>query len=167
MKNEQATVSSNEVGQNQLSLPFRYLWLSLKEPDKQLLMPVQNVRVKSVGNTWGAARSGGRNHKGQDIFAKRGTPVYSATPGYVWQIGENGLGGKVVFVLGAGGRHYYYAHLDKYAEGLNEGDEVTTKTVLGYVGTTGNAKRTPPHLHFGVYTMAGAINPLPLMTDRG
>jgi murein DD-endopeptidase MepM/ murein hydrolase activator NlpD len=68
--------------------------------------------------------------------------------------------------MGAGGRVYYYAHLDAYAPGIKEGDYVTTKSVLGYVGTTGNAAGTPPHLHFGVYATGGAINPLPLLTDR-
>ena len=60
-----------------------------------------------------------------------------------------------VSVVGAGARMYYYAHLDCYAPNLYEGDRVTTRTVLGYVGTTGNAAGTPPHLHFGVYTPAG------------
>ena len=69
-------------------------------------------------------------------------------------------------IAGAGGRYYYYAHLDSYARGLAIGDRVTTRTVLGYVGTTGNAAGTPPHLHFGVYTANGAINPLPLLVDR-
>jgi murein DD-endopeptidase MepM/ murein hydrolase activator NlpD len=55
--------------------------------------------------------------------------------------------------------------LDKFAENLKQGDYVTTETIIGYVGTTGNAKDTPPHLHFGVYTSTGAINPLPLLTE--
>jgi murein DD-endopeptidase MepM/ murein hydrolase activator NlpD len=105
-------------------------------------------------------------HEGQDIFAPKGTPVYSATEGYVYNIGENNLGGQTVSVIGAGGRSYYYAHLDSYAPHLAEGDYVTTQTTLGYVGTTGNAQDTRPHLHFGVYTAGGAINPLPLLTDR-
>ena len=79
--------------------------------------------------------------------------------------GENELGGNTVFVVGAGGRSYYYAHLDSYAPGLAVGDYVTPETVLGFVGTTGNAAGTPPHLHFGVYTSGGTINPLPLMRD--
>jgi murein DD-endopeptidase MepM/ murein hydrolase activator NlpD len=61
---------------------------------------------------------------------------------------------------------YYYAHLDSYAPNIATGDPVTTQTVLGYVGTTGNAAGTPPHLHFGVYASGGALNPLPLLTDR-
>ena len=149
-----------------LSIPFRLAALSMREPDSHLAMPVSGVRVRQVADTWGAPRDGGGAHAGQDIFARRGTPVYSATEGYVLRVGESPRGGKTVFVLGAGGRRYYYAHLDAHAEGLAAGDHVTPDSLLGYVGTTGNAQGTPPHLHFGVYTAAGAINPLPLLTDR-
>lgn len=85
---------------------------------------------------------------------------------YVVRIGENTLGGQTVSVLGAGGRIYYYARLDSYAPNLVVGDQVTTETVLGYVGTTGNAAGTPPHLHFVVYASGAAVNPLPLLNDR-
>lgn len=137
-----------------------------QEPDRRLAMPLADVSKRQVADTWGAPRGTGRRHEGQDIFAPKGTPVLSATSGFVYNIGENNLGGQTVSVIGAGGRVYYYAHLDKYAPGLVEGDRVTTRTVLGYVGTTGNAQGTPPHLHFGIYTGSGAINPLPLLTDR-
>ena len=129
-------------------------------------MPVKGVTKGQIADTWGAARSAGRSHSGQDIFAKRGTPVYSATEGVVLRVGEGNLGGKVVFIYGAGGRRYYYAHLDDFAPDLAAGDVVTTDTLLGYVGSTGNAKGTPPHLHFGVYAAGGAIDPLPLLADR-
>jgi murein DD-endopeptidase MepM/ murein hydrolase activator NlpD len=81
------------------------------------------------------------------------------------RIGETRLGGRTVSVIGAGGRLYYYAHLDAYAPGLAVGESVTVDTLLGYVGTSGNARGTPPHLHFGVYTVGGVINPLPLLRD--
>jgi murein DD-endopeptidase MepM/ murein hydrolase activator NlpD len=141
--------------------------LYTKDPDKKLAMPLEDVSTRQIANTWHAPRDGGRLHEGQDIFAPRGTPVISATEGYVVNIGENSLGGQAVSVIGAGGRVYYYAHLDAYAPHLAEGDYVTTQTPLGYVGTTGNASGTPPHLHFGVYEPArGAMNPLPLLSDR-
>ena len=140
--------------------------LYTKSPDETLAMPVQNVTKKEVANTWHAPRGTDRRHQGQDIFAPRGTAILSATEGYIVRIGENSLGGQTVSVMGAGGRIYYYAHLDSYAPGIKEGDYVTTKNVLGYVGTTGNAAGTSPHLHFGVYAAGGAINPLPLLTDR-
>lgn len=140
--------------------------LHTQEPDARLAMPVENISKRQIADTWKAPRGVDRKHEGQDIFADRGTPVLSATSGLVYRIGENNLGGQTVSVIGAGGRIYYYAHLDSYAPGLEVGDEVSTRTVLGYVGTTGNARGTPPHLHFGVYTTTGAINPLPLLTDR-
>jgi len=136
------------------------------QPDSRLGMPVKDVLKKQIANTWHAPRGTDRFHEGQDIFAPKGTPIFSATSGYVYKIGENNLGGQTVSVIGAGGRVYYYAHLDSYAPGLAEGDPVNAKSLLGYVGTTGNAQGTPPHLHFGVYTYDGAINPLPLLVDR-
>ena len=140
--------------------------LYTQSPDTKIAMPLEDVAKKEVADTWGAARGTGRRHEGQDIFAPKGTPVLSATKGYIYKIGENNLGGQTVSVISSGGRIYYYAHLDRYANGIEVGDRVTTRTVLGYVGTTGNAQGTPPHLHFGIYTMTGAINPLPLLTDR-
>jgi peptidoglycan LD-endopeptidase LytH len=150
-----------------LSLAWKAARLRAKEPDPKLLMPVDGVRVREVGDSWNAPRDGGkRRHEGQDIFARRGTPVYSATEGYVVRVGESRLGGQTVSVVGAGGRIYYYAHLDSFARNIGEGDYVTPETVLGYVGATGNARGTPPHLHFAVYSAGGAINPLPLLSDR-
>lgn len=140
--------------------------LYTKEPDHTLAMPVRDVTKKEIANTWHAPRGSDRLHEGQDIFAPRGTPVLSATEGYIVKIGENSLGGQTVSVIGAGGRVYYYAHLDSYAPHIEEGDYVTTQTPLGYVGTTGNAAGTPPHLHFGVYAPGGALNPLPLLSDK-
>jgi len=140
--------------------------LYAKAPDQNLEMPVQGVTKSQVADTWHVPREGDRLHEGQDIFAKRGTPVLSATDGYIFRIGENKLGGQTVSVIGAGGRIYYYAHLDSYAPNMAAGDHVTTQTVLGYVGNTGNAAGGPTHLHFGLYAREGALNPLPLLTDR-
>lgn len=148
------------------TLPLKIARLSAQDPDAVLVMPVEGVLVRQVADTWGAPRPGGRAHEGQDIFAERGTPIYSATRGYAVSIGEGGLGGKKIFVVGAAGRRYYYAHLDAFSETLKPGDYVTPETVIGYVGDTGNAKGTPPHLHFGVYASGGATNPLPLLVDR-
>lgn len=140
--------------------------LYTQEPDRKIAMPLEDVAKRQIADTWGAPRGTGRRHEGQDIFAPKGTPILSATNGFIYKIGENNLGGQTVSVISAGGRVYYYAHLEKYAPNIEVGDRVTTRSVLGYVGTTGNAAGTPPHLHFGIYTMSGAINPLPLLTDR-
>ena len=149
-----------------LLLYARIVKLYTQEPDARIAMPLEEVSKKAIADTWQAPRGTNRRHEGQDIFAPRGTPIFSATSGYIYKIGDNNLGGQTVSVISKGGRVYYYAHLDSYAMGIEVGDRVTTRTVLGYVGTTGNAQGTPPHLHFGVYTPTGAINPLPLLTDR-
>jgi murein DD-endopeptidase MepM/ murein hydrolase activator NlpD len=150
-----------------LALPFHVLRLSMQPADEVLWMPVEGIRARQVANTWRAPRPGGRVHDGQDIFAPRGTPVRSATAGVVLRVGEARLGGKIVLVFGAGGRLYYYAHLDRHADNLHVADPVSIHTVIGYVGSTGNARATPPHLHFGVYGASGALDPLPLLRDRG
>jgi murein DD-endopeptidase MepM/ murein hydrolase activator NlpD len=149
-----------------LLLYARIARLYTEEPDRKIAMPLVGVSTRGISDTWHAPRGADRLHEGQDIFAPRGTPIYSATRGYIYHIGENNLGGNTVSVIGAGGRVYYYAHLESYAPMIEEGDQVNTSTVLGYVGTTGNAVGTPPHLHFGVYGSGGAINPLTLLIDR-
>lgn len=163
------TLAVGVAGPDRIAKKFvlyvRVARLYTQDPPRKIVMPIQ-VSKKQIANTWHAPRGTNRLHEGQDIFAPRGTPAYSATRGYIYNIGQNGLGGQTVSVIGAGGRVYYYAHFDSYAPGIAEGDYVTPQTVLGYVGTTGNAQGTPPHLHFGVYTATGAINPLPLLTDR-
>ncbi|AWL07503.1 M23 family metallopeptidase [Massilia oculi] len=132
-------------------------------PKPQALpVPVEGVRQRALRDTWGGARSEGRKHEGIDIFAKRGTPVVSSTEGIVSQVGTNRLGGLVVWVLGPGGQRHYYAHLDGYAD-VEPGMRIEAGRVLGFVGDTGNAKGTPPHLHYGIYDTGGAINPYPLL----
>lgn len=142
-------------------LSARYASLINKPPEMKIGIPIRGVRAQQIADTWQAPRGADRKHEGQDIFAPKGTPIYSATEGYVIEVGENSLGGKTVSVIGAGGRVYYYAHMHAYGD-VVEGQAVTPDTILGYVGKTGNAATTPPHLHFGVYTNSGAINPLTL-----
>ena len=132
-----------------------------------LTMPVEGLAREKVVSTWHARRGQSRRHEGVDLFAPRGTPVRSATRGVVWRVGEDALGGRVVSVVGEGRALYYYAHLDTWAAGLRPGDEVQPGALLGTVGNTGNARTTPPHLHFGVYRvgLAGArpTDPAPLL----
>lgn len=118
---------------------------------------------QGLSDTWGAARSNGRRHEGIDIFAPRGTPIRATTEGLVLNVGSNTLGGRTVMVLGPGGQRHYYAHLERYAEGLAQGDWVERGQTVGYVGDSGNARGTPPHLHYGIYAVGGAINPYPLL----
>ena len=113
-------------------------------------------------DTWGAARSQGRSHEGIDIFAARGTPIQSTTQGIVRKVGENNLGGRVVVVVGPGGAGHYYAHLEGYADIMPD-DWVNVGDIIGYVGDSGNAKGTPPHVHYGIYINGSAVNPYPLL----
>jgi hypothetical protein len=150
----------------QAALQHELRTLALLPADETLFIPVRDIRPADIADTWLAPRAGGSRHMGQDIFAKRNTPVFSATEGYITRAGWNNSGGNSVVVTGAGGRRYYYAHLDRIASGVAYGTRVSTSTVLGYVGNTGNASTTPPHLHFSMFTQSGAANPLPLFVQR-
>ena len=150
-----------------LALPFREIEMSRKEPVKELLMPVYGVAAADLEDTWGDARTEGRIHEGIDIFAPEGTPVFSATEGYVDFVDFGYRGGRNVIILGPGRVHYYYAHFIHVADGIHEGSYVTPDTVLGFVGTSGNASGTPSHLHFGVYPQEWVpVNPYGLIIDR-
>jgi murein DD-endopeptidase MepM/ murein hydrolase activator NlpD len=132
-----------------------------------LRVPVDGVPARRIADTWGRPRHGGRTHQGVDIFAPRGTPVRSTTDGVVLRVGTNRLGGNIVAVLGPGRQVHYYAHLSRFGP-ITPGDLIKAGDLLGYVGDTGNAKGTPFHLHYGVYTSTrGAINPWPLLKDGG
>ena len=117
---------------------------------------------RHLTDTWGAARSQGRSHEGIDIFAKRGTPIQATTPGIVSKVGEDTLGGRVVVIIGPGGAGHYYAHLEDYAD-ISPNDWVNAGDIIGYVGDSGNAKGTPPHVHYGIYINGSAVNPYPLL----
>ena len=119
---------------------------------------------RHLTDTWGGARSEGRSHEGIDIFAPRGTPIQATTKGVVSKVGDDRLGGRVVFIIGPGGAAHYYAHLDSYAD-INPNDWVDSGDIIGYVGDSGNAKGTPPHVHYGVYINGSAVNPYPLLTQ--
>ncbi|SDS27145.1 M23 family metallopeptidase [Gramella sp. MAR_2010_147] len=124
------------------------------------LFPVLNGANADIGSYWGDMRDGGRrDHKGIDIFAKKGTPVIAPTSGRVGYTGEKGLGGKQVWLRDSKRKQsLYYAHLDSIIPDLGR---VNPGDTLGFVGNTGNAKTTPPHLHFGIYRRnEGAIDPL-------
>lgn len=137
----------------------------LTEPT--LGFPVAGHGMSSIISFWGADRdAGARLHEGIDIRAKRGTPAVAARNGFVTQVGTNNLGGKVVFVSALDSPYsLYYAHLDSQL--VSSGQRVTVGDTLGWVGNTGNAITTTPHLHFGIYARgSGAVNPLPFIDDR-
>jgi murein DD-endopeptidase MepM/ murein hydrolase activator NlpD len=132
-------------------------------PPVLLPMPVVGVSSRYISDSWGAPRSEGRRHQGIDIFAPRGRAVVSTTSGIVTTIGSSRRGGNIVWIFGPGGQWHYYAHLESFGA-IRVGQVVVRGTVIGYVGDTGNARGTPPHLHYGVYRFrGGAINPYPLL----
>lgn len=147
--------------------PIAAVRLICAEAPRQLPVPVRGVRRAQLRNTWGAPRSGGRAHQGIDIFAPRGEEIVSTTRGLVVTVGHNQLGGRVVRVLGPGGHWHYYAHLERFAA-IHEGQLVAAGDVLGYVGDSGNARGTPPHLHYGIYRFrGGALNPFFFLSSTG
>jgi peptidoglycan LD-endopeptidase LytH len=142
----------------------RAMWeLSRMPPPTALPVPVEGVAARRIADTFGAPRGRDRTHAGVDIFAKRGTPIRSAAPGVVVAVRDRGLGGRQVWVVGPARERYYYAHLEDWRAGLQEGEVVAEGDLLGYVGTSGNAAGTPPHLHWGIYGADGAYDPLPLL----
>lgn len=127
---------------------------------KELYFPVTGSK-SNIGSYWGADRDGGRRrHEGIDIFADKGTPLVAISDGVIEFVGNDELGGKTItFQPDDYEWEAYYAHLDK--QHVKNGQRVKKGQLIGTVGNTGNAKTTPAHLHFGIYTEAGAIDPLP------
>lgn len=126
--------------------------------------PVKGRDSRQISSFFGASRDAGRRrHEGVDIFAPRGTPALASVDGVITGVTTNSLGGNVVF-LSDNDRNIrlYYAHLDRC--NVNTGQRVTIGDTVGFVGNTGNARTTGPHLHFGIYGFnEGAIDPLPFI----
>ena len=129
--------------------------------ERTLLIPVQGVAASALSDNFADSRGGGtRVHHALDIMAPRGTPVLAVEDGKVIRLHRGGAGGITVYQLDGAGRYgYYYAHLDRYAQGLAEGQRITRGDVLGYVGTTGNAPPNAPHLHFAIYEVEDPKRP--------
>ena len=127
--------------------------------------PVLGGKNHDIGGFWGDRRSGRRKHKGVDIFAKKGTPVLATGSGTVSRVDMSELGGKTVWVLDDKfGHEQYFAHLDEQL--VTEGQVVEKGDTLGTVGKTGNARNTPPHLHYGIYKHNGPVDPLPFIKKK-
>ncbi|MEP7222702.1 MAG: M23 family metallopeptidase [Novosphingobium sp.] len=141
-----------------------------------LLIPVQGVAPAQLGDTFSQARAEGeRRHDAIDIPAPLGTPVLAAASGWVEKLFVSNEGGNTVYVRSADQRViYYYAHLDHYAPGLAEGQQVMAGQVIGAVGISGNAPPGAPHLHFAINVLGPgqnwwqgtAVNPYPLLMAR-
>ena len=111
-------------------------------------------------NTWGAPRSGGRTHKGVDMFNSRNTPLVAVVDGTV-RFSSNSLGGVSTHVYADDGITYYYAHLESHPTNISSGQRVSAGTIVGYLGNSGNARFTSPHVHFEIRPNGVAVNPYP------
>lgn len=136
--------------------------------EAQLAFPVQGIDARGIQSVFGDQRDGGRReHHGVDIFARRGTPVLATSDATVRRVEVTRRGGKVVWLRDeARNASIYYAHLDSQA--VQDGQRVRVGDVLGFVGNTGNARTTPPHLHFGIYRRGeGPVDPAPFIRPPG
>jgi len=141
----------------------------------KLLVPVQGIKSAQLTDTFYQPRGEQRQHEALDIMAPTGTPVVAVADGKVAKLFHSKPGGLTVYQFDPTGQFaYYYAHLDRYADGIAEGMEVKRGTLIGYVGVTGNSDPNAPHLHFAVVALTPEkqwwkgtpLNPFPLMSDQ-
>jgi len=120
-----------------------------------LLLPVEGLAASDLRDTFADGRdSNQRGHEAIDILAPRGTPVLAVDDGRIVKLFLSKPGGITVYQFDSSGQFaYYYAHLDRYADGLAEGQTVRRGSVMGYVGSTGNASPDAPHLHFAIFRL--------------
>jgi len=140
---------------------------------RHLSIPVEGISRDQLRDTFEERRGGGlRSHEALDIMASRGTPVRAVDEGKIAKLFKSVAGGLTVYQFDPSETFaYYYAHLDRYAEGLQEGQQVHRGELLGYVGSTGNASEDAPHLHFAIFALGPerrwwqgeAIDPYPLL----
>ena len=124
---------------------------------RQLTVPVEGIARSQLVQTFKDPRSGSRVHEAIDILAPRNTPVFAVEDGTVARLFTSRAGGITLYQYDPSGRFvYYYAHLERYADGLAEGGPLKRGQVLGYVGTSGNAPPNTPHLHFAIFELTGA-----------
>jgi murein DD-endopeptidase MepM/ murein hydrolase activator NlpD len=139
--------------------------------DKELMIPVAGASPSKIEDSFAAGRDGDRQHNAVDILAPRNTPVVAADDGTILRLSKNTLGGITIYAADRD-RHfvYYYAHLDHYRRGVTVGQKIQKGDTLGFVGTTGNAPKDIPHLHFqimlwpsdGKYWNGEPVNPYPV-----
>jgi murein DD-endopeptidase MepM/ murein hydrolase activator NlpD len=141
---------------------------------KALLFPVAGYDRHQLRDNFAEMR-GSRVHEALDLLAPRGTPVLAVDDGVVKKLFDSKAGGHTVYQFDPSETFcYYYAHLDRYADGLHEGQGVRKGDTLGYVGTSGNAPPTVPHLHFTIFKLNAdkhwwegmPVNPFPLWALR-
>lgn len=144
-------------------------------PSEQLLLPVRGINANELTDTYTQTRGSSRIHEALDIMAPRGREVIAAADGKVVKLFDSKQGGLTLYQFDPAERYaYYYAHLDRYAEGIAEGKLLKRGDLVGYVGTTGNADPAAPHLHFAIFELGPEkrwwegrpVNPYPLLAQR-
>jgi len=140
-----------------------------------MVPPLENLELSELGDSFAALRMGRLRHNAIDIMRPLGDPLLAVVDGVVEKLHRSRLGGITLYLLDNEKRYrFYYAHLDRYAEGIVEGRQVSKGELLGYVGKTGNARWTAPHLHFQVMTTeptgswwkaAQVWNPYPILRN--
>jgi murein DD-endopeptidase MepM/ murein hydrolase activator NlpD len=123
-------------------------------PAGKLLVPVEGIAPSKLTDTYDQPRGNERHHEALDIMAPKGTKVLAAADGKIVKLFTSKPGGLTIYQFDPTEKYaYYYAHLDRYADGLQEGAQVKRGDLIGYVGTTGNADPNAPHLHFAVFEL--------------
>ncbi|HET9272395.1 MAG TPA: M23 family metallopeptidase [Vicinamibacterales bacterium] len=139
---------------------------------RHLTLPVQGLEAGDLRDTFDEMRGGSRRHEALDILAPRNAPVLAVEDGTVAKLFLSDAGGMTIYQFDPMENYaYYYAHLERYADGLKDGDRVRRGQVIGYVGTSGNAPRDTPHLHFAIFRLTDAkrwwqgtaIDPYPIL----
>jgi peptidoglycan LD-endopeptidase LytH len=145
-------------------------------PNAHLRVPLDGVDLETFKGGFAERRDGDRPHEAVDMLAPRNTPVHAVENGTIAKLFNSKAGGLTIYQFDPTGRLcYYYAHLERYAEGLHDGQTVTQGEVIGYVGTSGNAPANTPHLHFAVFELNGdrkwwqgrAIDPYLVFKEKG
>ena len=140
----------------------------------KLLIPVEGMKLAQLSDNFDQPRGTERHHEALDIMAPKGTKVLAVADGKVAKLFDSKAGGLTVYQFDPSDKlAYYYAHLDKYADGLKEGAEIKRGDLIGYVGVTGNSSPNAPHLHFAVFELTPEkqwwkgtpLNPFPMMAD--
>ncbi len=138
------------------------------------MIPVEGMKLAQLSDNFDQPRGAERHHEALDIMAPKGTKVLAVADGKVAKLFDSKAGGLTIYQFDPSEKlAYYYAHLDKYADGLKEGAEIKRGDVIGYVGVTGNSSPNAPHLHFAVFELTPEkqwwkgtpLNPFPMMAD--
>jgi murein DD-endopeptidase MepM/ murein hydrolase activator NlpD len=135
-----------------VAAPIRVATTDAYLSERHIILPVAGADAAKLYDSFNEDRDGGeRMHRAIDILAPRGTPILSADDGKILRMSTSSLGGITMYTVDPASRLvYYYAHMDRYNEGMSPGRTIMKGDTLGFVGTTGNAPKDLPHLHFQV-----------------